>query len=430
MAYQTRCPECQAKLTLDDTPAADEAIECPKCGNQFTGGSAKGKAPRDEPEKKLKKKDKPKDKKPKNEKGGTNPVKIRKTKKKKSNPIILYLMAAGALVILGAIGGIGYLLFGRVGKMDEMMSHVPGDFNLIRGMNVGLISKYPGYLKELEPQFNREVSDVASALASAAGEQNGMDFVDYAIAAKKKQGGVAGQLFIIRTRVAIDAKAIGAKLGAESNADGTPYWRASGRGLMANAIVFSPNNRLLIVVPAGGQQDTVFRASLAGPKAKENTMAGKYGDAGKKICSGHIWTLVNASGDLQNYVKTMGEAIKKDFPPLGNQMINSKYFGTWVTFGTYIKVGAAIDCDTKDTASNIATHLSDGPMGRGDDSEIPNESKKVMTFSGSKVFKETFLANIVYTYSGSCAFLQSKMPFSKSQEMLRIFNNPTMGESG
>ncbi len=433
MAYQTRCPECQAKLTLDDIPAAGEAIECPKCGNQFTGGAGKGRAPREEPEKKLKKKDKPaekKSKKDKKDKTGGNAVKVRKTKKKKSNPIILYLMAAGALIILGAIGGIGYLLFGRVGKVDEMMSHVPGDFNLIRGMNVGLISKYPGYLPELDPQFNKEVRDVAADLASAAGEEKAIDFVDYAIVAKKKQGGLAGHIFVIRTRVAIDAKAIGAKLGAEANADGTPYWRANGRGHMANAIVYSPNNRLLIVVPAGAQQESVFRTSLGGPKAKENTMAGKYGDAGKKICAGHLWTLIQNTGDLQNYTKSMGEALKKDFPPMGNQMVNSKFFGSWVIFGTYIKVGAAVDCDTKDTAKEIATHLTDGPMGKGDDSEIPNETKKILTFSGNKVFKETFLANIVYTYAGACAYLQSKMPFSKSQEMLRLFNNPAMGESG
>jgi predicted Zn finger-like uncharacterized protein len=433
MAYQTRCPECQAKLTLDDIPAADEAIECPKCGNQFTTGSAKGKAPRPEPEKKLKKKkekEKSPEKKPKKDAKEGNAVKVRKTKRKKSNPIILYLMAAGALIILGAIGGIGYLLFGRVGKMDEMMTHVPGDFNLIRGMNVGLISRYPGYLPELDPQFNKEVRDVAAELARAAGEEKPIDFVDYAVAAKKKQGGLAGQIFVIRTRVAIDAKAIGAKLGAESNADGTPYYRATGQGLMANAIVYSPNNRLLVVVPAIGQQDAIFRASLGGPKAKEGTMAGKYGDAGKKITSGHIWTLINASGDLQNYVKSMGDALKKDFPPLGNQMSNSKFFGTWVTFGTSIKLGAAIDCDTKDTASGIATHLTEGPLGKGDDSEIPNESKKVLTFTGSKVFKETFLANIKYTYTGSCAFLQSYMPFTKSQEMMRVFNNPSMGEGG
>ena len=429
MAYQTRCPECQAKLTLDEIPASDEAIECPKCGNQFTSASAKRTQDDagDRPEKKLKK-DKSKKPKGKKDAGSASPVKIRKTRKKKSNPVILYLMAAGAIIILAAIGGIGYLLFGRGGKVDEMMTHVPGDFNLIRGMNVGLILRYPGYLPELDQHFNRDIRDVAGELAKAAGEDNAQSFCDYALHAKKKAGGLAGQLFIIRTRVAIDAKAIGAKLGSESNADGTAYWRANGRGHMANAIVYSPNNRLLIVVPNGPQQDSIFRASLGGPKAKEGTMAGKYGDAGKKITAGHIWTLVNASGDLQNYISSMGEGIKKDFAPLGNQMASSKFFGVWVTFGTAVKMGAAIDCDSKDTASNIAKNLTEGPLGKGDDSEVPNESKKVLSFSGSKVFKETFLANVKYTYTGTCAYLQSYMPFTKSSEMIRIFNNPNIAE--
>lgn len=435
MAYQTRCPECQAKLTLDDIPAADEGIECPKCGNQFTSAaaSAASKGSRPEPEKKPKKKEKKGEKKgakgaPKKDERAGNEIRIRKTKRKKSNKAILYLMAAGAIIILGAIGGIGYLLLGRVGKVDEMMSHVPADFNLIRGMNVSLISRYPGYLPELDPQFNKDVRDVAAELASAAGENDAREFVDYAVHAKKKQGGLAGQVFVIRTRLAIDAKAIGAKLGAEQNADGTSYYRANGRGLMAGAIVYSPNNRLLVVVPAGGQQDAIFRASLGGPKAKETSFAGKYGDAGKRITSGHIWTLVSASGDMQNYISAMGESIKKEFPPLGNQMVKSKIFGTWVTFGTSVKMGAAVDAESKDAASTIATSMSEGPLGKGDDSEVPNETKRVLSFSGNKVFKETFLANIKYTYSGECAYLQSYMPFTKATEMLRVFNNPFLGD--
>ncbi len=431
MAYQTRCPECQAKLTLDDIPAADEGIECPKCGNHFTSAAAPAasKGGRAEPEKKLKK-EKKGDKKaaPKRDTRASNDIKIRKTKKKKSNRTILYLMAAGALIILGAIGGIGYLLLGRVGKVDEIMTHVPGDFNLVRGMNVSLISRYPGYLPELDPQFNKDVRDVAADLASAAGQDDAREFVDYAVQAKKKQGGLAGQVFVIRTRLAIDGKAIGTKLGAEQNADGTSYYRANGRGLMAGAIVFSPNNRLLVVVPAGAQQEAIFRASLGGPKAKETSLAGKYGAAGKKITAGHLWTLVCANGDMQPYISSMGESIKRDFAPLGNQMIKSKYFGTWVTFGTSIKMGAAIDCESKETAQTIATSLSEGPLGKGDDSEVPNETKKVMQFAGNKVFKETFLANIKYTYTGDCAYLQSYMPFTKAAEMLRIFNNPFLGD--
>lgn len=434
MAYQTRCPECQAKLTLDDIPDADEGIECPKCGNQFTSAAAaaatKGtKGGRPEPERKPKKSGKKPQKKGKPDARAGNEVKIRKTKKKKSNKTILYLMAAGAIIILAAIGGIGYLLLGRVGKVDEMMSHVPGDFNLARGMNVSLISRYPGYLPELESHFNKDIRDVAAELASAAGQDDALGFVDYAVQAKKRQGGVAGQVIVIRTRTSIDGKAIGAKLGAEQNADGTAYYRANGRGLMAGAIVYSPNNRLIVVVPAGGQQDAIFRASLGGPKAKESSLAGKYGDAGKKITAGHIWTLVGATGDLQGYISYYGEGLKKDFPQLGNQMVKSKFLGVWVTFGTAVKMGAAIDADSKDTAKSIATSMSEGPLGKGDDSDVPNDTKKIMTFSSSKVFKETFLANISYSYSGECAYFQSYMPFTKVQEMIKIFNNPNLGEA-
>lgn len=427
MAYQTRCPECQAKLTLDDIPSADEAIECPKCGNQFTSGQSKAKRPEKKLEKKPAKEPKEKGSKKPNE-SQDNAVKKRKTKKKKSNPYILYMMAAGALVILAAVGGIGYFLFGRVNKVEEMMMHVPGDFNLARGMNVSLISKYPGYMPELDPQFNREIRDVAAELAAAAGGENAMDFVDYAVQAKKKQGGLAGEVIVIRTRTSIDSKAVLAKLGAEQTADGTTFVRATGRGLMANAIVYSPNNRLLIVVPAIGQQDAVFRASAGGPKAPDNTFGGKYGDAGKKITSGHIWMLVNASGDLQNYVSSMGEGLKKDFPALGGQMVKSKYFGTWLTFGTSVKVGAAIDCESKETASSIAAALRDGPLGKGDDSETPNETKRVIGFSGQKEFKEHLLANIKYTYTGACAFLESRLLYSKTKSIIRHFNNPAMGD--
>ncbi len=435
MAYQTRCPECQAKLTLDDIPASDEAIECPKCGNQFTSADTKSRRTDDEPApKKKKKKETSPDKKSKGaskaKADGANPVKIRKTKKKKSNPYILYLMATGALIILGAIGGIGYMLFGRVGKVEEMMLHVPSDFNLVRGMNVSLISRYPGYLSQLDPQFNKDIRDVAAELAVASGAQDAIEFTDYAIHAKKKAGGLAGQIFIIRTRETIDAKTVGPNIGAESNSDGVTYYRAKGRGLMANAMVYSPSNRLWIVVPAGPQQAAIFSASVAGPKSRESTLAGTYGDAGKKITGGHIWMLVCATGDLSGYIKTMGEGIKKDFAPLGNQMLNSKYYGQYILFGTSVKMGAAIDCDSKDTASTIATDMTDGPLGKGDDSEVPNETKKVLTFGGSKVFKETFLANIKYTYTGTCAYLQSYMPFVKMQEMITIFNNPNLAESG
>ncbi|QEL16182.1 zinc ribbon domain-containing protein [Limnoglobus roseus] len=445
MAFQTRCPECQAKLTLEDTPDADESIECPKCGNQFMAKPLKKKKADDGGdkgdekggEKPAKKGDKKKDK---GEKGGKTAEagpKKRKTKKKKSNKVIMILMAAGGLGILTCVALIGYLVLGKVSKVDEALSHVPGDFNHIRGMNVGLIARYPGYLTELTPQFNVVVKDVATELAAAAPPQAvpGIDdaaiaFTDYAIHAKRKvNGGVNGQVVVIRTREKINFAEVGPKLGAAANIDGVPCFRSSARGLMNNAMIFSPNNRLIVVVLATGQQDAVLRTSMGGPKAKDTTRAGKLTDAGKKISSGHLWTMVVTEGDLAGYAKAIGDSIKKDFPKVAGALQGTKVYGTWMMFGTAVRVGVGCDADTRDTASEIATSLKEGPLGKGDDSEMPNESKKVVSNHSSKEFKAELMANIKYSYTGTCVYAESKVNFEKAKPILSMFNRPDMADA-
>lgn len=429
MAFQTRCPECQAKLTLEEAPDADESIECPKCGNQFAAKPLKKKKAADDgddpPAKKKDKEKKPKDKDPKAAAG----PKKRKTKKKKSNPLILYLMAGGGLVILVCVGLIGYLVFGRVGKVDEMMMHVPNDFNLVRGMNVGLIARYPGYMTELDPQFNKVVKEVAAELASAAGENDPVAFTDYALHAQRKKGGTTGEVVVVRTRQKIDFGAMGPKIGAAAAVDGATAYKSNARGKMAGAVVFSPNNRLLVVVLNTGQQDAVLRASVGGPKAKDTTLAGKMTDAGKKISSGHIWTMVVTEGDLAGYAKEIGAAVKKDFGKLAKELETTKFYGVWLMFGTSVRVGLGLDCDTKDTAAEVAKYLRDGPMGKGDDSEVPNESKKVLVGHGTKEFKSELLANIKYTYTGTCVYAESKVSFEKAKPIISQFNNPNLGDA-
>jgi hypothetical protein len=437
MAYQARCPECQAKLNLDEAPAADELIECPKCGNQFAPaaaakaakkaavGAGVGKAD-GRPEKKKK------DKKGKAGKGGKGEggVKRRKMKQKKSNRTILILMVLGGLTILGAVGGIGYYVLGRAGKVEEMLSHVPGDFNVIRGMNVGLISRYPGYLPQLDPQYNNAVKNVADDLATAVGEADGMALVDYAVHAKRKQGGTTGEVFVIRTKTTFDPTLLANKYGAAQNADGQTYHKAPAGSALRGAIVYSPNNRMIVVVSAVGQQDGIFRTSAGGMKQKENSFAGKMNATIKKVTAAHIWTLVYASGDHQNYLSAMADLVKPDFPVLGNQMAKSKVYGVYLTFGTKVKCGVAFECESKDAAKEVATSLSEGPLGKGDDSEIPNKSKSLVSFSGSKEFKSEYLANIKYSYTGECAYAESTPYFPKSGQIITAFNNPFMGDGG
>src|SRR5262245_55320658 len=137
MAFQTRCPECNAKLRFDETPDADEAIECPRCGHvcdpadrkpmqrkQTALGGGRGGD------------DKPRKKKSKGEGKSYNVPKKRRIKKKKSNPGILWAMVLGALVFGPLMGYFIYKLYFSEGKIGILMANVPGDCNWMRGLDV------------------------------------------------------------------------------------------------------------------------------------------------------------------------------------------------------------------------------------------------------------------------------------------------------
>ena len=292
MAYQTRCPECQAKLRLDDTPAADEEVECPKCGTHFRPMSSSTAAKPSPKSEKSPKSDKPKigDKMKKSGKKsdakaeGDVKKKKYKAKKKKSNVAVMVMMVAGAFVILTCIGTIAYLLLSKSGKIEDLLTYVPGDFNHTRGVNVGLINRYPGYKPEMEKQLAVAIKDVADEIAKAADVEPNL-FLDYAISSKKREGGTAGQIFVLKSARKFDATALLAKLGgAAQNIDGQAYTKLAGKaGLLTNACVYAPTDRLVIVVTAAGNQDAVLRASIGGRKQKENTLGAKLGATGGRV---------------------------------------------------------------------------------------------------------------------------------------------------
>ena len=137
MAFDIRCPECQAKLRLDEAPDTDTPIECPRCGSQFTAPgkpARKEKAARKE-KKKFAKKDMPK---------------VRQVKKHKTNPFVL----VGAIVAgFATLIGVGFLMvyfLNRAGKVEEMLTYVPDSCNWARGVNVSQLAKYPGYKAEVD----------------------------------------------------------------------------------------------------------------------------------------------------------------------------------------------------------------------------------------------------------------------------------------
>src|SRR4051794_1348702 len=106
MAFDIRCPECKAKLRLDEAPDPDTPIECPRCGSQFAApddaaAAADGNPPAKKPGKVPKRK---------------------RAKKKKTNPAVLLIAIFAGLVCIGLIGWGLHWFVGRAGKVEEMLT--------------------------------------------------------------------------------------------------------------------------------------------------------------------------------------------------------------------------------------------------------------------------------------------------------------------
>jgi hypothetical protein len=418
MAFATRCPDCRAKLRLPSQPDPDENVECPKCGSVFLvdddGGSDGDDAP-------APKRDKPKkEKKPKKDKAPKGPVgpKKRKVKKKKSNPVLLFTMLGLALAFVIGLGIFLWIYLGRAGKMDEMMSYLPGDCNVVRGFNVGQISKYPGFAAEPDQFVNSTVKAASDDLAKAMGLDDGEALRDYVVIAKaKKDKQQAGVVYIFRAKKAFKPNPLDGAAGMKAaDANGTPYYRSTGKGILDNAAVFTPTDKLVIVVAKGAQQTTLLNAVAGGGmKNKENMFLGKVGDTGRRTAAGNMWCVVVCEGPMKNYAKEMGDSVKSAFPGLNKACGTAKCIGWWTSYGGRgISFGGAIDCGDSAGAYECMKSMRDSELGKGDDAELPNDFKRAVQGAASKEFGE-FLQYLKFTYTGSCAYFVSKMSAEKGK---------------
>jgi predicted Zn finger-like uncharacterized protein len=406
MPFATRCPECRTKLRLDAAPDDGETVECPKCGSVFAPEeSAGGDAPA-EPKPK-------KEKKPKKTKAAPGGPKKRKVKKKKTNPFFLIGMLGGALLFVIGLGVFLYFYLGKAGKLEEMMSYVPGDCNVVRGVNTGQISKYPGFANEMDGTITPAVRSAAGELAASIGFDDGDDVMDYVVIGKAKKGTRnTGVVYVYRTKKAFPKPnpLAGVASFAPSDSGGATYYRSSGKGLLANAAVFTPTDRLVVVVPAGPQQQAMIAGVAGGGmKNKENTFAGKAGDTGRKVSAGNMWILVRPEGTLKNYAKDMGETVKGAFPAFKRACETTTVMGWWTSYGAAgVSFGGGIECTDSAQAWDVIRSMRDGELGKQDDAELPNEFKRAVSSSGSKEFKE-FLQRLAFRGSGKCAYFTARM---------------------
>src|SRR5262245_60297099 len=230
---QLKCPECGAKLRLTDPPAADEEVECPKCGTVFTPAGSAGSEAGEPAIAPVPVPKPPKEKKPK------GPRK-RRAKVKKTNPYFLAILLGSALILLGGLGGMFYWLFNKAGKVQEALMYFPAECNHARGINAGQIRKYPGYAAEVDKIITAEIKSGAQELAAAAG-MSADEMSDYVVIARSRKGGTTQNVYVFRASKDVDGGKLGTGLGgtAEDQGGQTVYRLkpAAGGNILAGAVV-------------------------------------------------------------------------------------------------------------------------------------------------------------------------------------------------
>jgi DNA-directed RNA polymerase subunit RPC12/RpoP len=414
---QIKCPECGAKLRLADPPAADEEIECPKCGSVFTpGGPAAAVEPEPEPAPKPKKEKKPRDPKV---------PRRRKAKVKKTNPYFLVILLGSAFVLLVVLGVLFWWLFGKAGKVQEVLTFIPAECNHARGINAGQIRKYPGYAGEVDKIITPDIKGIADEIGKAV-DLSGEDVSDYFVVARSRKGGSTAVVYVFRANKDVDAGKLGANMTAEQ-VDGQTVYRGKS-GALSGAVVFPATKRVVVVAPSGVRQADMVKGMVAGKTlAKEETFFGKIGTTGAKVSAGNVWVIIRNTDDLKHYAGSLMDPMAEAFKTVCEEMGKTPVFGMWSSYGgTGIRYGFALQASSPERAKDLVKGMEDGPLGKKDDAEIPNAMKKGYSQSSSKEFRE-FLSNLKFTSSGDCAMILSKMTNDMRTQVANQMNAATLG---
>ncbi len=318
MAVQLRCPHCRAKLRLPEAPEPDSEVECPECGDVFPGEEniirAGGADENDKPRKKkasdnadgkssknpeVKQKTK-KLKKKGGEKGADLPKpKRKKSKKRKTSPIVLGLIIAGALLVVGGVGGVLIWFFTKKSASQEMMSYLPAECDQVFGLNLGHLQKYPAFYRSCETSFEGKGFRKAADVFSAALGLEFKDTIDYIVQGSGRVGGVpTGKPLgatVMRTKAEYDQAAIAKIPGAKEFAlAGTKYYvipdipQLGYPGLR----VFAPTNRI-VVFCRGDMPEATFKSMLGANQDNIDATAFVRSESlGKYTIRGTVWNFV------------------------------------------------------------------------------------------------------------------------------------------
>jgi hypothetical protein len=380
MPFDTRCPHCNAKLRFDEPPDAGEPIECPKCEKKFPAPPQPRAAEpsKDEPKKKQ-----------------IEPRKVTAKERVHFNPILLLLIVGTLVSILIVSLGAWWWMLYKAGKAEEMLAAVPQNFNVLHGVNMKAMKNYQKLKAEQDKYYTQQAAGYYSDAAKKLGMSNPDGNLRYFIAAREARGGNSPTLMLFLTNDPFDPADLG---GGQV------------KQLSGGASVCCPSPYIIAVAFNGNEASNLSAAADNIRQGKpKDAMHTKVGTAGLMAIRGHIWAIIRPTGNLQNYFKESAEAIKQDgeLGKLRESFGSASLFASWTSFGGGgVRLGAAINCADSDAAKALVKDMRNGPLGKGDESEPPNNTKQVFNFL---TMQKEFLQYLEYRSSGECAYLISKM---------------------
>ncbi len=478
MAVELRCPDCRAKLRLQEAPDAGTEVECPKCGTVFaapepeTAGDdddapkkkkkparndsddtdekptkgAKGKSKEDDADEKKEKKEKKTKKKSKSGADANAPRK-RKAKKNKTSKVALFAVLGIGLFMLIGVGGMLLWFFARTPKSIEMMYYLPEDCDTVQGLNLGHAQKYPEFYKTLstsfkDTEFKVAGDTLAKTLKVGDGESPGDALIEYIVFGSARSGSAT----VIRTKEDIDGAGLAKLPGAETKSlGGQTYYLANGFKGGGKVRVFAPTSRLIVYCPANAAElsEAVFQKMLNGHgDSKEKTVGVRAGELGKRVTKGTFWSMIVYAGEKKPPAGPQPGAVGPDGNPpaedekaqldrtVSEALGGSKGMGFKASIGSReVRFEVIVWCSDSETSSSMTKKWKESELGKGDEGTPPRWWKTNVDGLGNKKIGAQLLANLGFGSSGELFYAKSAVETSDLKDAIGSMANKITGTS-
>jgi hypothetical protein len=343
------------------------------------------------------------------------------------NPIVLLAIILAGLFAYITLASVTLHILSKAGRVTDMLTYLPSNTHLVRGVNLKILSRYPGYKPEYDRYATPDVVAAIEAMTNAAQLQETYPnaFVDYMLTGEV----VGGSIRVFRCRTDFDPATLGAGLQGKAVANAmAPMFElpATAPGILKGAVIYLPTYRHVVVV--GGSRALVNESLKAWNDPQNHSYVAGLGDTGELVMRGHTWALVRNIGPMKGSIAAIGALVEKDkdLKAFAKVAQTANELGLWNSFGGRVRFGGAIDCGTSEKASDLAKSIREGEYGKGDEAEFSPAFKAAFPGSWNKEFR-AFLAGIRFKSSGSSCYYVSSVGGQQGIQLLTIVDTTKLG---